>query len=266
MRERRVTTWAELNEELFRDAWNPELLRYRSPIIFRGLDSAEWDLSTTLTRLGGEYERLEYHLLKNFRKYAYGDVVASDSVWHWLAVAQHYGLPTRLLDWTYAPFVAAHFVTADVNRFDEDGVIWCVNYVKANEYIPKPFRERLKREGSNAFTAELILDVVRTLEELRDASPEPFGLFFEPPALDHRITNQFALFSLVSRPHAALDTWLVPHLKEEPDLIWRIIVDKRLKWEIRDKLDQSNITERMLFPGLDGLSRWLRRHYSPREG
>ncbi len=35
---------------------------------------------------------------------------------------------------------------------------------------------------------------------------------------------------------------------------------------MRDKLDQANITERVLLPGLGGLSRWLHRHYSPAHG
>lgn len=60
----------------------------------------------------------------------------------------------------------------------------------------------------------------------------------------------------------ALDSWLNLH----PHLWRRIIIPAALKWEIRDKLDQANITERVLFPGLDGLSRWLKRQYSPKAG
>jgi len=79
--------------------------------------------------------------------------------------------------------------------------------------------------------------------------------------MDDRIVNQFAFFSVMSDPEAVLDDWLVQHLQ----IARKIIIPARLKWEIRDKLDQANITERVLFPGLDGLSRWLRRHYSPRQ-
>ena len=61
-------------------------------------------------------------------------------------------------------------------------------------------------------------------------------------------------------PRARLDRWLERH----PDLCRRLILPAALKWEVRDKLDQANITERVLFPGLDGLCRWLTRFYSPR--
>jgi hypothetical protein len=57
-----------------------------------------------------------------------------------------------------------------------------------------------------------------------------------------------------------LDKLLVSH----PELVRRIVVPAELKWEVRDKLDQANITERVLFPGLDGLSRWVARYYAPR--
>jgi hypothetical protein len=87
-------------------------------------------------------------------------------------------------------------------------------------------------------------------------------IFFEPPSLDQRIVNQYAFFSVMTKPTSILDNWLVQH----PKLYRRIIIPKELKWEVRDKLDQANITERVLFPGLDGLARWLKRHYQPIKG
>jgi hypothetical protein len=85
-------------------------------------------------------------------------------------------------------------------------------------------------------------------------------MFLEPPSLDERIIQQHALFSMMNSNSGLVEDWMENH----KDLYFRIIIPKELKWEIRDKLDQANITERVLFPGLNGLSLWLKRHYSPK--
>ncbi len=254
--------WQDILDELYEGSWNPDLKRFRSPYAFRGLGSANHTLTSSLVRLArgrSDVRRLELALLRNFRKYAHNEGATSDSIWDWLALAQHRGLPTRLLDWTYSPLVALHFATQDVSEFGRDGVVWCVNFVQANRKIPRRLKRMLDAEGSDTFTVEM-LSSFPTLRAFDATAREPFVVFLEPPALDARILHQLSLFSLMSSPDATLDEWITAH----PELCRRVLIPARLKWEIRDKLDQGNVNERVLFPGLDGLSRWLARYYMPR--
>jgi len=259
-RDIRVSSWNELTDLLYADSWREQLRRHRSTFAFRGVSDAQHDLRTTLARIDGDVVELERHILRSFRKYAQRDAVPGDSLWNWLAVAQHYGAPTRLLDWTYSPFVAMHFATQRTEEFDLDGAIWCVDYSLTNEMLPASLKTILDDEGQNVFTAEMLGRAAAGPREFDALASDEFVVFFEPPSLDSRIVNQSALFALKSNPATGLDRWLAAHAA----VFQRAIVPADLKWEVRDKLDQAGITERVIFPGLDGLSRWLTRYYTPR--
>lgn len=253
-----VTSWQQLQAEVFGDSWDPSLRRHRSKALFRGTGQALLDTRTSLARLGGQYWELEYHVLRAFRKYATREQVPFDDDWNWIALGQHHGLPTRLLDWTYSPYVAMHFATAELSHYDSDGAIIIVNYHEAARTLPVRLKTILSDAGSHVFTTEMLRQYASTLKEFDKLNgTEAFMLFFEPPSLDERITNQFAVFSLMSNARLSFDSWLA----DEPTIGRKLILKAGLKWEIRDKLDQANMTERVLFPGLDGLSRWLGRHY-----
>ncbi|MCB2185474.1 MAG: FRG domain-containing protein [Deltaproteobacteria bacterium] len=257
-----VQSWSELCELLYTDSWQRDIGRYRSNYAFRGVSDRRYDLQHRFARFCSGHPHLEYHLLRNFRKYAQvpGDAQFSD--WRWMTLAQHYGLPTRLLDWTYSPFVAVHFATAKTLEPQTDAAVWMVDFVRVNQTLPPPLADVLAEEKANAFTLGMLeraLPNLRALVKVADGDQRELALFVEPPSLDARIINQFALFSVTSTPTQGLDVWLADH----PEFYRRLIIPRELKWEVRDKLDQANITERTLFPGLDGLARWLTRHYSP---
>jgi hypothetical protein len=253
------TGWNELQEMLFHDAFNQRINRIRSPYIYRGLSNFDYRLETSLMRLGPEYQRLEFHILRNFKKYAHRPEVMSNTEWDWLALAQHHGLPTRLLDWTYSPFVALHFATTEIDQFDRDGIIWALKYENISDYLPQKLVKELHRVGSNSFTSEMLNRFYSNLDELSQDESD-YVVAFESPSLDARIVNQFAIFTFMSHADFLLDQWLY----DKPDLYFRIRIPAGLKWEIRDKLDQLNINERVLFPGYDGLCKWLKRHYAPK--
>jgi hypothetical protein len=254
-----VQSWDHLQRLLYENSWQPGLKRFRSSYAFRGMPDVNEDLVTGLARLGGHYDQTEPHILRAFRKYARPEEAAGASLWNWLALAQHHGLPTRLLDWTYSPYVALHFMAEDMTTFSADGVVWCVDYPRANGLLPQVLKDIAARECAGVFTAEMLDEAANSLTTFDELSKDnPFVVFLEPPSLDARIVNQFALFSLMNSPTARLDHWLAAH----PDLHRRLIIPASLKWEVRDKLDQANVTERVLFPGLDGLSRWLKRYYT----
>ncbi len=266
MEELRVGSWTELVDRLYESSWNVPHGRFRSSYVFRGLPDWRYHRKTSLCRLGGSFHKVEDALLRNFRKYAHQSQSPGASWWNWLALAQHHGLPTRLLDWTFSPFVALHFATDKYDLFNVDAVVWCINVVELRRFLPSALNSLLEQESSMFFSAFTLDRYARTLSEFDhrvEEEGEPCVIFFEPPALDERIVNQSALFSMMSSPMIQLEDWLRAHEQENPRLCRKIVIPASLKWEIRDKLDMANTTERVMFPGLDGLTSWLKRYYAP---
>lgn len=95
------------------------------PLIYRGMENAEWELKPTVGRLENYSPRLEREMLTLFKTGArpYLDKEPSND-WEWIAMAQHHGLPTRLLDWTANPLVATYFAVE--RNSGTDRVIYAV--------------------------------------------------------------------------------------------------------------------------------------------
>ena len=249
--------------------------------VFRGMTQARaHKLQTSIQRLGDieHIHTVEPGMIRAFRKYAVPEfsshgTMRDATVWEWLTVAQHHGLPTRLLDWTHNPMIAAHFVTDRPEDLGTDGAIWCVEPGELNARSEEFRRWNLARpQGAKV----LGLFTIEQLEEYcldnaprharpgsRISSLEMFDAtqlrcaFLEPPSIDARLVHQQGLFSVLS-PEADMEALLLSH----PSCARKIIVPAWLKREVRDKLDAIGVSERTLFPGLDGLCTWLRRYYT----
>ena len=156
-----VSTFNELIDETIS---NTDTQSWQSgpSVAFRGVSKKSYELSSKLSReldrrpdtaSKGEPRRYENSLLSNFAKYGYGEL-PSDSLWKTMAIAQHYRLPTRLIDWTRSPLVALHFAVEDQRHYCHDGKIWMVDFDKVHEDLPNRFD--FERWGGELFTAELL--------------------------------------------------------------------------------------------------------------
>ncbi len=257
MREVTIHSFEELQELVFKDCYEESINRYRNDFVYRGVSDGSYPLITTLNRECSHNLELEEHIIRSFKKYGFDELKDIHSFWQILATGQHFGLPTRLLDWSYSPLVAAHFVTVNLNDYDKDGAIYCIDTHDSMKRMPVDLKESLVQRDTSTFTVSLLERKAKNLKELDTLSEEPFFLFFEPASGDNRMINQYSLFSVTSNPKL-----LVSDLVDEDTSLYKIIIPKETKLEIRDKLDYINITERVIYPGLDSVCSWIARRYS----
>lgn len=257
--------WQDLQEYLFNN-FDSSIDRHRSNFVYRGVDDASFGLQTSIQRLGREPIDLESNLIRNFQKYSPINTLVDNynNIWNWIALGQHYGLQTRLLDWTFSPYVALHFSTEDLSKFDKDGAIWMVDFAAIIKYYPKNLQDKLVNDRIFSLTSnELNTEIGDNINKIYKYSLDNINtmIFFEPPSIDNRIINQYGLFSFMLDPNSDKLKWL----EDKENVFKKIIIPQKLKWEIRDKLDQANVSERVIYPGLDGISKWLKRWYSEKD-
>ena len=194
-------------------------------VIFRGQRSLEWELKPKIGRCklrSAELEREEKTILRLFRERALPHLeFVPRSKWEWLAIGQHHGLPTRLLDWTRNPLVAAYFAVEEPHTGDS------VIYVYHNsEYV--------------------------NIEKHRDPFTQVGVKRFIPRHITPRITAQEGIFTIHPAPSDDFMT---------NNSVSKMVIRQDFRRKLKSLLSKFGIHRASLFPGLDGLAdhiEWLR--------
>lgn len=236
------------------------LLNFHEDFVYRGLSSLSFQLETSLIRNCRSNMNLEKSLLRNFAKHLPTEYRQhTQSIWDIMILGQHHGLPTRLLDWSYSPLIALHFATASLEYMNKDAVIWKASVMDANKSLPNCFTDTLFNESKHIFTLEDLKNYTKNskneLQYFEDNIENGF-LFFAPPNIDNRIAFQWSIFSLCKS-----NVNIEKYFSLSGITVYKYIIPKIIKPQFRNFLDHSNISERVLFPELEGLCSWLARVY-----
>jgi hypothetical protein len=199
-----------------------EKYRKTSWFKFRGQSDAEWELIPKAGRK--PYTNVsDLSLFTHWKRRAISHLQKENNTeWELLAIAQHTGLPTRLLDWTHNPLVATFFATSENEEKDGAIYIYNPNSVISHELV-KPFEIEEKTEIQ----------------------------FHQPSSSSSRIINQLGYFSIHTNPKTPLND------KTKDGTIEKLIIKKELKNDLMHMLNQYGVNYLTLFPDLEGLSKHL---------
>jgi hypothetical protein len=221
---------------------------------FRGQASHSWPLLSSLSRYLQSYKVLpsywvqqESRIIRIFRRKSHlllPRIPDSSDTFQWLALMQHHGAPTRLLDFTWSPYVAAFFA---LERATDDAAVWALHPPTL-----APRATRTVRASQNVSEDEIGPWVPGGFE--RDFLPNvnPIVVIGEPHEMNRRLVAQggtFAIPGMVDRP--------IDQLAPPMAILKFRLRTSSLRREAMADLYSMNITHATLFPDLDGLARSL---------
>ncbi|MCI8892951.1 MAG: FRG domain-containing protein [Eubacterium sp.] len=257
-----ITSMDDLYAIIMEQDYRDDLKRHRSKYLYRGLSNSNYKLVTSLSRIcKSEQVKIENALLNNFYKYAVKETNAmAQSEWSRMVIGQHHGLPTRLMDWSYSPLVGLHFATSGI---DLDGLgktnaaLWKIDIEELNQLLPAKYKHALCQNHAHLFTVSMLESLKIDLATYDKDMKKSSLLLLEPLSMDQRIINQYSFFLAIPNGISNVEKFL----DEKTNNSVKYIIHADLCWQIRDFLDHINISERMIYPGLDGIAQWLKRRY-----
>lgn len=237
--------------------------------VYRGHASADWSLSSSLeracTRHGFSLTHLpkfEEDILIDFQRRAHlyvNNLPGKDDLLEWFSLMQHYGAPTRLVDFTKSLYIAAFFAMEDS---EDDAAIWCINMdVVENNALFEDIDELLSANSDS-------LTEVGVLEPhiLNERVSIQQGLFAIPANIREPFTENLA--NTVGVKTSSIDELgrncepqhYVPYDEDLLDCsVVKLILPNRIHNDGMWRLKNMNISSASLFPGLEGYARSLKQ-------
>lgn len=180
------------------------------------------------------------------------------------ALMQHYGAPTRLLDWTYSFYVATFFAV-EVEEMTYDGwyEVWALNakWFSAETIKPDPIRQErnVARDKASAEKKDVPIAQQQAIIDYLLKEKVAAVQNVNPYNLNERLTIQRGLFLFPGDIDCTFEGNLkaTGYAVKSPNNLYRFKIERKARKEILEKLFEMNINRAVLFPDLDGFARSL---------